>query len=50
MQSMDSCLMALYEQGEITYDTALTYCTDPKLFAQRHQAQNDTEGRMSSAV
>ncbi|MGO8702321.1 MAG: type IV pilus twitching motility protein PilT [Candidatus Brocadiia bacterium] len=47
MQSMDSCLMTLYEQGEITYDTALTYCTDPKMFAQRHQTQKDSaEGRM----
>jgi len=32
MQSMDSCLLELYETGEITYDSALTNANDPSAF------------------
>lgn len=32
MQSMDSCLLQLYESGEITYDTALSNASDPSHF------------------
>ena len=37
MQTMDQCLIDLYEAGEITYDTALTNCTDPALFRKRYE-------------
>jgi len=38
---MDSGLICLYEAGEITYDTALTNFSDPRLFSERYKARAD---------
>ncbi|HZZ41759.1 MAG TPA: PilT/PilU family type 4a pilus ATPase [Tepidisphaeraceae bacterium] len=35
MQTMDSCLLELYQKGEITYDTALTSARDPNLIKHK---------------
>ena len=42
MQTMDQVLLDLYQQGEITYDTAMTNAQEPK-YIQHH-----TEDRRSS--
>jgi twitching motility protein PilT len=35
MQTMDSSLLALYQQGEITYDAALSAARDPNLIKHK---------------
>jgi Tfp pilus assembly ATPase PilU len=38
MQSMDACLLDLYERGEITYDMALSHARDAQLLSSRKNA------------
>ncbi len=35
MQTMDSCLLDLYDRGEISYDTALSHARDAETFRKR---------------
>ncbi len=37
MITLDTCLAELYEAGEITYDTALTNCSEPELFRKKYE-------------
>jgi twitching motility protein PilT len=38
MQTMDSCLMDLYQRGEISYEVALAHAHDPSAVRKRFQA------------
>jgi twitching motility protein PilT len=38
MQTMDSCLLTLYERGEISYEVALAHAHDPSAVRKRFQA------------
>lgn len=35
MQTMDNSLISLYQRGEITYDTAISFAREPQSFAKR---------------
>jgi twitching motility protein PilT len=43
MQTMDNALLALYQRGEITYDTALSSARDPDTIRKRAGASAKAE-------
>ena len=43
MQTMDHCLLDLYQKGEISYDTAVSNARDPQTIINRHEMPSSSQ-------